>query len=156
MVFGNRSRCVTLPIRVADDIFFTMVPIMFILKYRLSKMIIMAKKAYTSFLDDAVWINVLGPQRIRFLRTITMYGVPWTEPWCEKKLERTSDVMTVRVLKAAADRFFRWYSITHLVMGGPNLEIFKFSIYLFVPIVALVHFGDPQWYREKVVPVSFV
>ena len=39
-------------------------------------------------------------------------------------------------------------------MGGPNLEIFKFSLYLFVPIVALVHFGNPEWYREKVVPVS--
>lgn len=40
------------------------------------------------------------------------------------------------------------------VMGGPNLEIFKFSLYLFVPIVALIHFGNPEWYREKVVPVS--
>ncbi|KAF9533435.1 hypothetical protein CPB83DRAFT_845254 [Crepidotus variabilis] len=37
-------------------------------------------------------------------------------------------------------------------MGGPNLEIFKFSLYLFVPIVALVHFGDPEWYRDTVVP----
>ncbi|KAJ3535993.1 hypothetical protein NMY22_g6233 [Coprinellus aureogranulatus] len=37
-------------------------------------------------------------------------------------------------------------------MGGPNLEVFKFSLYLFVPIVALVHFGDPQWYRDHVVP----
>lgn len=38
-------------------------------------------------------------------------------------------------------------------MGGPNLEIFKFSLYLFVPLAALVHFGDPQWYRDVVVPV---
>ncbi|KAF4615251.1 hypothetical protein D9613_002766 [Agrocybe pediades] len=37
-------------------------------------------------------------------------------------------------------------------MGGPNLEIFKFSLYLFVPIAALVHFGDPEWYRTHVVP----
>ncbi|KAF9483775.1 hypothetical protein BDN70DRAFT_851071 [Pholiota conissans] len=37
-------------------------------------------------------------------------------------------------------------------MGGPNLEIFKFSIYLFVPIAALVHFGDPDWYRSTVIP----
>ncbi|KAF9036706.1 hypothetical protein BJ165DRAFT_1532814 [Panaeolus papilionaceus] len=37
-------------------------------------------------------------------------------------------------------------------MGGPNLEIFKFSLYLFVPLAALVHFGDPQWYRDVVVP----
>ena len=41
-------------------------------------------------------------------------------------------------------------------MGGPNLEIFKFSLYLFVPIAALVHFGDPEWYRTTVVPVRFV
>jgi len=45
------------------------------------------------------------------------------------------------------------YDSTTAIMGGPNLEILKFSIYLFVPIVALIHFGDPQWYREKVVPV---
>jgi len=38
-------------------------------------------------------------------------------------------------------------------MGGPNLEVFKFAIYLFVPIAALVHFGDPDWYRQHVVPV---
>ncbi|KAF9448366.1 hypothetical protein P691DRAFT_669590 [Macrolepiota fuliginosa MF-IS2] len=37
-------------------------------------------------------------------------------------------------------------------MGGPNLEVFKFSLYLFVPIAALVHFGDPEWYRKHVVP----
>ncbi|KIM48877.1 hypothetical protein M413DRAFT_438050 [Hebeloma cylindrosporum] len=37
-------------------------------------------------------------------------------------------------------------------MGGPNLEIFKFSLYLFVPIAALVHFGDPEWYRTTVIP----
>ncbi|KAF5387080.1 hypothetical protein D9615_001801 [Tricholomella constricta] len=37
-------------------------------------------------------------------------------------------------------------------MGGPNLEVFKFSLYLFVPIAALVHFGDPDWYREHVIP----
>ncbi|KAH6918905.1 hypothetical protein BKA70DRAFT_1248599 [Coprinopsis sp. MPI-PUGE-AT-0042] len=37
-------------------------------------------------------------------------------------------------------------------MGGPNLEIFKFSLYLFVPIAAFVHFGDPEWYRQHVVP----
>lgn len=38
-------------------------------------------------------------------------------------------------------------------MGGANLEVFKFSLYLFVPIAALVHFGDPDWYRQHVVPV---
>jgi protein PET100, fungi type len=38
-------------------------------------------------------------------------------------------------------------------MGGPGLEIFKFSLYLFVPIAALVHFGSPEWYRTYVIPV---
>ncbi|ESK91995.1 hypothetical protein Moror_10361 [Moniliophthora roreri MCA 2997] len=37
-------------------------------------------------------------------------------------------------------------------MGGPNLEIFKFSLYLFVPIFAFIKFGDPDWYRNIVVP----
>lgn len=44
-------------------------------------------------------------------------------------------------------------SFSRCVMGGPNLEVFKFSLYLFVPIAALVHFGDPEWYRKHVVPV---
>jgi protein PET100, fungi type len=44
--------------------------------------------------------------------------------------------------------------LLQLSMGGPNLEIFKFSLYLFVPIAALIHFGDPDWYRNTVVPVS--
>ncbi|KIY44727.1 hypothetical protein FISHEDRAFT_50890 [Fistulina hepatica ATCC 64428] len=37
-------------------------------------------------------------------------------------------------------------------MGGPNLEVFKFTLYLAVPIFALLHFGDPDWYRNVVVP----
>ncbi|KAJ7285612.1 hypothetical protein C8J57DRAFT_1051447 [Mycena rebaudengoi] len=37
-------------------------------------------------------------------------------------------------------------------MGGPNLEVFKFAVYLFVPIVSLVYFGDPAWYHSHVVP----
>ncbi|KAE9406442.1 hypothetical protein BT96DRAFT_954886 [Gymnopus androsaceus JB14] len=37
-------------------------------------------------------------------------------------------------------------------MAGPNLEVFKFSLYLFVPLWALIHFGDPQWYRNTVLP----
>lgn len=39
-------------------------------------------------------------------------------------------------------------------MGGPNLEVFKFGLYLFVPVVALLHFGDPAWYHNHVLPVS--
>ncbi|KAI6150860.1 hypothetical protein BKA82DRAFT_567161 [Pisolithus tinctorius] len=37
-------------------------------------------------------------------------------------------------------------------MGGPNLEVFKFGLYLFVPVMALLHFGDPQWYHSHVLP----
>ncbi|KAN0075217.1 hypothetical protein V8E55_011240 [Tylopilus felleus] len=37
-------------------------------------------------------------------------------------------------------------------MGGPNLEVFKFGLYLFVPVFALLHFGDPQWYHDHVLP----
>jgi protein PET100, fungi type len=39
-------------------------------------------------------------------------------------------------------------------MGGPNLEVFKFGLYLFVPVFALLHFGDPNWYHNHVLPVS--
>jgi hypothetical protein len=39
-------------------------------------------------------------------------------------------------------------------MGGLRLEAFKFGLYLTVPIFALLHFGDPEWYRTNVVPVS--
>ena len=44
--------------------------------------------------------------------------------------------------------------VQQLPMGGPNLEVFKFAVYLFVPIVSLVYFGDPAWYHTHVVPVS--
>ncbi|KAF8136269.1 hypothetical protein EV363DRAFT_1210969 [Boletus edulis] len=37
-------------------------------------------------------------------------------------------------------------------MGSPNLEVFKFGLYLFVPVFALLHFGDPQWYHDNVLP----
>ncbi|KZP20820.1 hypothetical protein FIBSPDRAFT_826528 [Athelia psychrophila] len=37
-------------------------------------------------------------------------------------------------------------------MGGPNLEVAKFGLYLFVPVFALLHFGDPEWYRANVLP----
>jgi len=37
-------------------------------------------------------------------------------------------------------------------MGGPNLEVFKFGLYLFVPVFALLHFGDPDWYHNNVLP----
>lgn len=39
------------------------------------------------------------------------------------------------------------------VMGGPNLEVFKFGVYVFFPVVVYWHFGDPQWYESNVAPV---
>jgi protein PET100, fungi type len=38
-------------------------------------------------------------------------------------------------------------------MAGPNLELFKFSIYLFFPLAIMVHYGDPQWYHDNVLPI---
>jgi protein PET100 len=43
---------------------------------------------------------------------------------------------------------------TAAIMGGPNLEVFKFGLYLFVPMFALLHFGDPEWYHNNVLPVG--
>ncbi|OJT14119.1 hypothetical protein TRAPUB_9230 [Trametes pubescens] len=37
-------------------------------------------------------------------------------------------------------------------MGGPNLEVFKFAVYVFFPVVMLVHFGNPEWYANNVLP----
>lgn len=39
-------------------------------------------------------------------------------------------------------------------MAGPNLELFKFGLYLFFPIGMLVHYGNPVWYQRHVIPVS--
>ncbi|KAJ8454429.1 hypothetical protein ONZ51_g13029 [Trametes cubensis] len=38
-------------------------------------------------------------------------------------------------------------------MGGPNLEVFKFAVYVFFPVVMLVHYGNPDWYAKNVLPV---
>ncbi|KAF8514044.1 hypothetical protein JB92DRAFT_2789748 [Gautieria morchelliformis] len=37
-------------------------------------------------------------------------------------------------------------------MAGPNLEVFKFGLYLFFPIVMMVQFGNPEWYNRNVLP----
>lgn len=39
-------------------------------------------------------------------------------------------------------------------MGGPNLEVFKFATYVFLPILVMAHFGNPEWYQRNVLPVS--
>ena len=40
-------------------------------------------------------------------------------------------------------------------MGGPNLEVFKFSVYVFFPVVMLLYYGNPDWYAKNVLPVRF-
>ncbi|KAI0721542.1 hypothetical protein C8T65DRAFT_735070 [Cerioporus squamosus] len=37
-------------------------------------------------------------------------------------------------------------------MGGPNLEVFKFSVYVFFPVVMLLYYGNPDWYAKNVLP----
>lgn len=41
----------------------------------------------------------------------------------------------------------------HVIMGGPNLEVVKFGIYVFFPILVLFHYGKPEWYAQNVLPV---
>ena len=38
-------------------------------------------------------------------------------------------------------------------MAGPNLEVFKFAVYVFFPVLVFFHYGDPEWYRTNVIPV---
>ncbi|GAK65399.1 mitochondrial cytochrome c oxidase assembly factor protein [Moesziomyces antarcticus] len=38
-------------------------------------------------------------------------------------------------------------------MAGPNLELFKFGMYLFFPLAVMVHYGDPEWYHRNVLPI---
>ena len=38
-------------------------------------------------------------------------------------------------------------------MGGPNLEVFKFSVYVFFHVVMLLHYGNPELYARNVLPV---
>lgn len=39
-------------------------------------------------------------------------------------------------------------------MAGPGLEIFKFGLYLVVPIGLMIHYSKPEWYTKNVDPVS--
>lgn len=32
-------------------------------------------------------------------------------------------------------------------MGGPNLEVFEFGLYLF-PLATMYYYGDSGWYRQ--------
>jgi len=40
-------------------------------------------------------------------------------------------------------------------MAGPNLEVFKFAVYVFFPVLVFLHYGDPEWYQTNVIPVRF-
>ncbi|KAF8323391.1 hypothetical protein DL93DRAFT_2071120 [Clavulina sp. PMI_390] len=37
-------------------------------------------------------------------------------------------------------------------MAGPNLEVFKFGLYVFFPVAIMLHYGNPEWYDKHVVP----
>ncbi|KAI0049993.1 hypothetical protein FA95DRAFT_1475150, partial [Auriscalpium vulgare] len=37
-------------------------------------------------------------------------------------------------------------------MAGPNLEVFKFAVYVFFPVLVFMHYGDPEWYNRNVLP----
>ncbi|KAN0105452.1 hypothetical protein V8E52_011046 [Russula decolorans] len=37
-------------------------------------------------------------------------------------------------------------------MAGPNLEVFKFAVYVFFPVLVFLHIGDPEWYQTNVIP----
>ncbi|KAK7693216.1 hypothetical protein QCA50_002782 [Cerrena zonata] len=37
-------------------------------------------------------------------------------------------------------------------LRGGNLEVFKFSVYVFFPVALMIHFGDPDWYNRHVTP----
>ncbi|KAL5490144.1 hypothetical protein ACEPAI_4977 [Sanghuangporus weigelae] len=37
-------------------------------------------------------------------------------------------------------------------MAGPLLEIFRFALYLSLPVGAMIHYGKPEWYTQNVLP----
>ncbi|CAL1704109.1 unnamed protein product [Somion occarium] len=37
-------------------------------------------------------------------------------------------------------------------LRGGNLEVLKFSVYVFFPVALMIHFGDPDWYNKHVTP----
>ena len=39
-------------------------------------------------------------------------------------------------------------------MAGPNLEVFKFGVYVFFPVLMLLRYGDSEWYQNHVIPVG--
>lgn len=41
-------------------------------------------------------------------------------------------------------------------MAGPLLEVFRFALYLSLPLGAMIHYGKPEWYTRNVLPVSIM
>ncbi|CAG8643674.1 hypothetical protein C2G38_2210889 [Gigaspora rosea] len=35
-------------------------------------------------------------------------------------------------------------------MGGPNLELFKFGVYIFFPVAVMYYVGSPSFYEKHV------
>ncbi|CAG8532027.1 11586_t:CDS:2 [Diversispora eburnea] len=35
-------------------------------------------------------------------------------------------------------------------MAGPNLELFKFAVYIFFPVATMYYFGAPEFYEKHV------
>jgi protein PET100 len=35
-------------------------------------------------------------------------------------------------------------------MAGPKLELFRFGMYVFFPILIMAHYGDPDWYNKVI------
>lgn len=38
-------------------------------------------------------------------------------------------------------------------MAGPNLELFRFAVYVGFPILIMSYYGDPEWYNRWVYPL---
>ncbi|BGO89858.1 hypothetical protein NBRC10512_005628 [Rhodotorula toruloides] len=38
-------------------------------------------------------------------------------------------------------------------MAPAQLELFKFSLYVFLPVYAMLHYGDPDWYEKWISPL---
>jgi protein PET100, fungi type len=60
---------------------------------------------------------------------------------------KNAEVVRSPEVLSSAEFFPRWS------MAGPNLEVFKFAVYVFFPVLVFLHYGDPEWYRKNVIPV---
>ncbi|GAA6012400.1 hypothetical protein JCM10207_007074 [Rhodosporidiobolus poonsookiae] len=38
-------------------------------------------------------------------------------------------------------------------MAPAQLELFKFTLYVFCPVAAMLHYGDPDWYERWIAPL---